>query len=1386
MRGKPKRGVTIYRAVPKGAPNTINAGDWVTLTRDYAVDHGEGALDGDYKIISKVVNAGNIYTNGDSIQEWGYWPDEGAYAQDERAPAKAPQPRGTFNPQALLISLNENADLSTFLHESGHFFLEVMADLASRDNAPQQIKDDMAATLKWFGVPDLATWNGYTLDQKRQYHERWAESFEQYLFEGKAPNIELQPLFRRFRSFMVAVYKSLTQFMRGRDLKVSDEIRAVFDRMIATDEQIAQAEEAAGMLPDFEATNEAIETLQARSLRDLKWTINARSKYIKKLTKEAKDLRKAVEAEVRAEVELEPIYRAMNWLRKGETVDPETGDTIKAEKGFRLSTEGLAELFPETMLGRPDLTRLKGMTAKEGLHPDLVADMFGFESGEALVRNILDAEPIASVVEGKTDQRMIERHGDLATPEAIEAAANEAVHNEARARSLATELKSQSEMMNQRQDTGQVNARGARITVNAITQAAKEFALNLAARRRIKDLKNAAWQHRAAEARAGKRWQQLTAEGKTQEAVQAKRDQLLNNYAAKALQDAQAEVKKTLEFFKRVVTGNDEKIVERGRDPDVVNAMRAILGAYDIAPRLEKSALAYMETVANNDPDMYSVLKPVVDGALVNAKPFTELTLEELRGLTEELRAMWTLAKRSRQMEVDGDLIDIQEVADELMARMVDIGIPDRIPGEGMAVTKEEERGLFLKQGVAFLRRVEQWAEAMDGKYGGPFLRYVFLPIKEAGDRYRKDRLEYRKRFQALVDKLAPIVGDKTIDAPELGYKFGTPGSTAGTAMNEILHAILHTGNDSNKRKLLLGRGWASENADGTLDTSRWDAFIQRMANEGKLTEAHMDFAQGVWDLLEETKPLAQKAHRDAFGRYFAEVTATAFVDPFGVSRRGGYVPAQVDPRLVKDDVLRKMAEEENDSMTFAFPQPAKGFTQSRVEGYNRELMLDLRSLSQHIDKVLLFSHMTNPARDVRKLLTRKTVSQPLSRLQPAALETMLQPWLQRSAKQIVETPMVGTGKWARVPGVIRSRAGMALMFANVSNAIQQVTGLVSAAVRVKPAFIMRSLAQYVANPAQFSRAVWDASPYMDDRARNEVAVLNEQMQAILIQPSTYERVQDWSARHAYFLQTALDNVLSPIVWSGAYNQGLAEGMSDKDAVRFADGTVRQTQGSTLPEDVSRFETGPAYARAFTQFVGYFNMIANTNGTALKQIAGEVGLKKGAGRAFSVVMLGLLAPIWIAEAIALAFKGGPDDEDDDGYLDDWLASVFGFGTAKGLLAMIPILGQAANSAVTRLDNNPMNDRISLSPGLSLLESALGGNVQTVYELLKEDKEVNARRAVRDAATLVSVFTGVPVYALARPVGYAAGVADDRIEPTGPIDFARGLVTGTASPESKVP
>lgn len=77
VRGNPDAEVTMYRAVPKDASiKNINTGDWVSLSKEYAKMHGESALNGEYKILSKKVKAKELYTNADSIHEFGYWPEK--------------------------------------------------------------------------------------------------------------------------------------------------------------------------------------------------------------------------------------------------------------------------------------------------------------------------------------------------------------------------------------------------------------------------------------------------------------------------------------------------------------------------------------------------------------------------------------------------------------------------------------------------------------------------------------------------------------------------------------------------------------------------------------------------------------------------------------------------------------------------------------------------------------------------------------------------------------------------------------------------------------------------------------------------------------------------------------------------------------------------------------------------------------------------------------------------------------------------------------------------------------------------------------------------------------------------------------------------------------
>jgi len=1416
-------------------------------------------------------------------------------------------PRGAFSPATWNIAILQDADLSTFLHETGHAFLEMQLDMAGRLSAidelspgEREVVADAEALMRWFGLRDLAEWQGLDFEERRHHHEKFARGFEAYLFEGRAPSIELSGLFQRFRAWLVNVYRDI----KALNVELSDEVRGVMDRMIATGEQIQLAEQGRSMMPLFrtaeqagmtpeefaayqalgiQATADAIEDLQARGLRDLQWIRNARGREIKRLQREAGVQRAQIRMEVRREVMSQPVYRAWQFLTgkiseadklpeperiksdpdivdpgldslfvaiaklgginresaaglwgvkpedkpqsglfgkpvlraegKGWTVDQmaeklaelgylspdENGNTalrdfeeaFQAEMGGspvyssqadydllrandvrpgdqvanvdaltagRLDAAGLSDIAPPAEVVAA--IKARRMTAANGLHPDIVADIFGFTSGDELVRTLAAASPPKEAIEALTDQRMLERFGELATPEAIERAADAAIHNAARGRMLATEANALAKATGQRK---------------ILIEAAREFAATMVARLKVRDIRPS--QYANAEAKAARSAQKASQSGDLKTAAAEKRNELVNHYATRAAYDAQAEVRAILSNFAAFANRPDKRL-GKAYDLDIANAARAILGEYGIAEKRAKKAGEYLKAVESYDPELYGVLKASLDAAEANAKPVQEMTVEEVRGLRDEIDAMLHLARRSRQMEIDGDLMDREDVENALFARLEEIGIPDTIPGEGQAVTPAEALWAKLRTFIASARRVESWVGAMDGAVGvGPFRRFVFSRIKDAADTYRADKAQYLRRFRDLFDGIAPTLKPQLIAAPELGYTFGK--DSGGSAMNEILHALLHTGNSSNKRKLLLGRKWAQDLPDGTLDTSRWDAFVRRMIAEGKITKAHMDFVQGVWDLLEETKAGAQRTHRDVFGRYFDEVTAEPVKTPWG-EYRGGYVPAMADARVVQDANLRALAEEDNAAMAYAFPTTPKGFTKARVE-YNRPLTLDLRTLAQHIDKVLLFTHMEMPVRDVQRVLSKK-VGQALARVEPEAIPAMIQPWLARAARQQVETPVAGSAGLMRFFTVMRARAGAAAMFANVSNAAQQITGFALAAVKVRPGLMLSAAADYLRAPRDMARTVAELSPYMASRMDNEVAVMNGEINDILLNPSLLEQGQNWTMRHAYFLQSAVDNVMGPIIWTAAYNQAVEAGEAERDAVRLADAAIRETQGSSLPEDISRIEGGNAFVRLFTQFAGYFNMQANLLGSQFVQIARDGGLRQNAGRGLFVLGLGFLAPAVVAEAIAQLFRGGPDDADKDGeYLDDWIAALFGWAPLRNVTAMVPVVGQGVSALVNAANSKPYDDRLATSPAVSMLESAARAPV-SAYKAVAEGG--SGQKAVRDVATLISMTVGLPANLAARPIGYATGVAEGRISPTGPIDAARGAITGAASPESK--
>ena len=1300
--------------------------------------------------------------------------------------------RGGFDPTTLTTILGTEADNSTFLHETAHFFLSVYADMAANPNATEQSKQDMQTILDWFGVKDLATWNQMSLDEQRKYHEQFAYNYEIYLFEGKAPNIKLQTIFDRFSAWLARVYKSIRDDLNaiyrqehGTDLPIlTGEVRQVMDRMLATSEQIKQTETVRNMVPIFqtqeqsgmddsewaayqemsqEATNAAIGEMQTASLRQMKWLSGARSRVLKEMQKETAEIRKSLRDKVVNEVMADPVYRAITWIRSGETVGAD-GSIFRVDGGHLLSFNALTDMYGDAAeFSVPGFAPVSGMfdwsglkskklvtgkgTLHDGIHPDIVAEMFGFKSGDDLVRALVSARKFNDEVNVRTDERMLAEHAELQDPKSIEVAVESAIHNEARARFVSVELR---------------HLAKATAPVRVMLEAARQAAVAILASRPIGTIKPK--NYAIAEARAAQEAINALKKGDTAGAMEAKRNQLLNNQLASEAIKVNRSVAKSLDLFKKVFTA-DSRIADK-RDMNLVSAARAILANYGLG-KTELPAGAYLAKVQEYDPEFYAEIEPMITAHLQQAKPITELTTDQFTDLSEQIQALWHLSRRSKQMEIDGKMVDRNLIVSELVDRIDVVDTKKERRGYDKAMSDWDKRKIMLMGARAAMRRVESWVDAMDaGKLDGPFRKYIWNPISEAVAEYRIAKNEYLQKYLDIVKSVEKGLSAGSIAAGEIGYTFKNKA--------ELLHAILHTGNESNKRKMLLGRGWAEENQDGSLNTTRWDNFMSRMYAENRLSKVDFDFAQSVWDLLEEMKPAAQKVHKDMYGFYFNEISANPVITPFGIYR-GGYVPAVTDPWINTDAAMRNEQETGQTDNSYMFPTTGRGFTKGRVE-YNKPLMLDLGYFPSHLDKVLRFTYIEPKIKDVAKIVkTSQTFSAAMDRLDPTIRGDMLVPWLQRTAMQMIKTPMKGWGGKAmdKIFSEVRTRTGMQMMVGNVTNALQQVTGLSIGALKVKQANLRNALWLYIRQPADTSAMVAEKSKYMNTRMSSQQFEITKTIDELLLNPSKYDKLRSFADKHGYFMQQGLQNAVDTIVWVGAYNQSMAETGNEKDAVRAADSAVRLTQGSFAPEDVSRFETGNAFVRAFTMFYSYFNMQANLLGTEFSKSVKGLGVRKGMGQLLYIYTFGFMIPAVLSEVIIQAAGGFADGDDDEWDQNDAMSLFFGsqFRTA---LAMVPLVGQTVTASVNMLNSKPYDDRISTSPAIAALE-AVARAPGSVYRAIAEDG--SWKKGVRDLLTALGMITGLPLGQMGKPLGYAADIAQGRANPESAMDVTRGVISG---------
>jgi len=200
--------------------------------------------------------------------------DEGLFGDEKDQQELFQQARGgiVLNPNAVpghdyigmenvrpLMRLTAEANASTFFHESGHQYLAELVRDAAHEAAPADLKADAQTVMDWLGLKgpqDLALGSDASRAAKikaTKAHEKFARGFEQYLREGIAPSQQLAGVFAKFKQWMLNIYQTI----KGLGAPISDNIRGVFDRMLAEQPQRTVIAPEIAKRPDLQDIHES-------------------------------------------------------------------------------------------------------------------------------------------------------------------------------------------------------------------------------------------------------------------------------------------------------------------------------------------------------------------------------------------------------------------------------------------------------------------------------------------------------------------------------------------------------------------------------------------------------------------------------------------------------------------------------------------------------------------------------------------------------------------------------------------------------------------------------------------------------------------------------------------------------------------------------------------------------------------------------------------------------------------------------------------------------------------------------------------------------------------------------------------------------------------------
>lgn len=1223
---------------------------------------------------------------------------------------------GAYIPLERKIVLFRGHNLSTIIHETGHWWLDVLSQVAQTDKASDKLRQDWATIKDWLGVSDD---NIISTEQ----HEKFARGVEAYFMTRKAPSLRLAQLFDTFRRWLAGVYKDVKEL----DVDLNDDVVRVFDHMLASEAEIEEYRQANrlkemfdradtfGMSDkDFEKYREMAESsltlAQNKHFNDKMLLI-----YREEQEAYAKE-KERLAALVRNEWCEDKYNRALYAIYRGKVGDIEIGE-------ITLNEAEMHDLFGDDLTGLPKRDG-KAIYAADGMDLQTVADFVGLTPGE-LKGTLLSARKRVRKYKEMLDRRTHEELGDPVSYDDVQKQVVASIYNDKQASLLRFELNTIGKSLGRK---------------SVLEQAYDAYARHKIENMTIKDLKPQAYAEQAQ--RAGDKALQAMERGNRNEAYRQKEIQIRNFYLYREAQKQLDAVEKAVKRLKQI----GKKEVNTGVDQTYQDAARALLSKVDLAralnskqkERLGNLAMWVMEQRQNG----YEIVVPDKFLHEINRVNYTELTVDDFLSLTDSVKSLIHNGRAIKEFELAGQLVDREALLAEMNKSLKKFG---RLPkSRSSRKTFGETAAKFWRGMDSFLTGLGYLANRVDGgDTNGVFHKTFVRPLSEAQTLENDLKVKYANKIADLTAGLSKETKAKMRDyVPEAEQRLG-----GKYTLEDLITIGLNMGNKDNLQRLKDGNGFS----DNQLNWVK-----------NYLTQEHWDYIQAIWDVLESMYPMLEEHHKKMSGLDMDKVFPIPVQTNYG-QYRGGYFPIVYD-REFSPDMEAKAALYDAD---YNVATTSKGYTKQRLNKVNAPIKLGLMNVAQHINTVL---HDVAYRGTLRKLWTLANNAE-FVEMFDNSIGKEYREGINDLLKMLGNEPnreTRGLAAWEKCLQFIRRRATLIGLGFRITTALSQPLGFFSSIATMTEHkqkqggqhggayYIALSHKELMTNPKLYD---WARACSGELRARlgNQDASIAKRIKELTKNAGNMtfkEQAETW----AYKAIGYMDYYVSTVTWVAAYRQATTDfKMNHEDAVFYADRVMLNSQGTGSTKDTAAIQRANEGWRALTMFYSFFSALYQTS----VQMARDVKTAK-TFKEYADLSARFMAMFVLPSCLDSLMRGEAPDGDDESYIAWLFDNVFGY-----FIGGVPILRDVYSG---------LKYHNSGSSNVGRQVNYFGNFANAIGKAF--DGDPNWQKISKNALNSFAVVTGYPTGGqIADTASYFVGVAAGEIEPHSMADILWGIYKG---------